>query len=448
MKRVTALPLSAVLITSLLAGTAQADEVETVQQPVVYGQDNRVDPSDHPDESIRRLAQDSIVAIVPKPVIDASNPNDVQFRTQTLGESQGLCEGEAFSNHPTAGICSGTLIAPDLVLTAGHCVDNGQASCENLFAVFNYEWLPSTGQLDTITTNDIYACQRIVAQALSDSGGTTRDYGIFQLDRPVTGYTPANVVSSRPNFQVGDDFVLIGSPSGIPMKIDDGGTVREPRTSPGDYLVGNPDTFGGNSGSGVFLPGSLDLFGVLISGDTDYVEDGSCTRVNVCSESGCGGENILYATAAIDAFCAVGTDLALCNTAATCGDGFCAFDERGSCTQDCIPVTCGDNICQSEWESCPGDCEVEAPATWTCDIAYYGTLDGCDCNCGAYDPDCALGQQTLNCSFGETCGDDGTCESDLASLCDCAATPEQNKTAALAMGLIFGLALVSRRRRK
>jgi hypothetical protein len=27
--------------------------------------------------------------------------------------------------------------------------------------------------------------------------------------------------------------------------------------------------------------------------------------------------------------------------------------------------------------------------TWTCDVDSYGTDDGCDCGCGALDPDCA-----------------------------------------------------------
>jgi len=35
------------------------------------------------------------------------------------------------------------------------------------------------------------------------------------------------------------------------------------------------------------------------------------------------------------------------------------------------------------------------PASWTCPASYYGTLDGCDCGCGAWDPDCDVAGQTL-----------------------------------------------------
>lgn len=31
---------------------------------------------------------------------------------------------------------------------------------------------------------------------------------------------------------------------------------------------------------------------------------------------------------------------------------------------------------------------AQAPPEWTCQAAIYDGADECDCNCGAYDPDC------------------------------------------------------------
>eukprot|EP01114_Cavostelium_apophysatum_P021585 TRINITY_DN7578_c0_g2_i1.p1 TRINITY_DN7578_c0_g2~~TRINITY_DN7578_c0_g2_i1.p1 ORF type:complete len:735 (-),score=109.60 TRINITY_DN7578_c0_g2_i1:129-2333(-) len=50
------------------------------------------------------------------------------------------------------------------------------------------------------------------------------------------------------------------------------------------------------------------------------------------------------------------------------------------------------------------------PPEWTCDYQYYDGNDGCDCNCGAYDPDCSDSNAELyGCQQGEYCYTDGTC---------------------------------------
>jgi len=47
----------------------------------------------------------------------------------------------------------------------------------------------------------------------------------------------------------------------------------------------------------------------------------------------------------------------------------------------------------------------QVPTTWTCNAAFYGSNDGCDCNCGAWDPDCDVTspssqkQKVLNCEI-------------------------------------------------
>jgi hypothetical protein len=40
----------------------------------------------------------------------------------------------------------------------------------------------------------------------------------------------------------------------------------------------------------------------------------------------------------------------------------------------------------------------DVPATWTCNPLFYGSKDGCDCACGAWDPDCDItSQKVFNC---------------------------------------------------
>jgi hypothetical protein len=124
------------------------------------------------------------------------------------------------------------------------------------------------------------------------------------------------------------------------------------------------DTFGGNSGSGVYLHRSpIEVAGILVRGATDYVHDAAadCYRVNRCPDDGCGGELSTYAWRAVEAYCAVGTSQRLCGT--WCGDGRCGPDETAAtCTVDCqTPAGCGDGVCAGraageDCLTCPADC--------------------------------------------------------------------------------------------
>jgi hypothetical protein len=61
-----------------------------------------------------------------------------------------------------------------------------------------------------------------------------------------------------------------------------------------------------------------------------------------------------------------------------------------------------------------GDAQRAEPDSWICSAAFYGVGDDCDCNCGAYDPDCdSPWLRILNCGDGQTCGDDGECEGEI-----------------------------------
>jgi len=406
-------PVSAALALSLLAfGCARTEPraLESREAAVVYGSDDRRDVYDHPDASMRTLAAESVVTLFTADVLDMSNPQDVQFRGFTLQDRLGLCAGERFADQPTGGSCSGTLIDDNLVLTAGHCVTSDD-ECRNMRVVFGY-YYESQGSLSTVTSEDVFSCVSRRAWALEDANGLSLDYAIVQLDRSASPrYTPATVNADSRGIVEGTSVAVIGSGSGLPLKIDTGGTVRNARASARDFFVTNLDTFGGNSGSGVFDPQTGEVVGILVSGDTDYVESGGCTVVNECSSSGCAGENVTYVANAVNDFCDDFSSARLCDTDAVCGDGFCGSGESNdNCPSDCAAAECGNGICEAgESESCD-DCVVDGPGGWTCEPSYYGTRDGCDCNCGVRDPDCDIATQiVLNCNEGEICNAGGSC---------------------------------------
>ena len=84
----------------------------------------------------------------------------------------------------------------------------------------------------------------------------------------------------------------MGFPAGMPLKYAPNATVRD--ASNEASFVANLDTFGGNSGSGVYDQTSKKLIGILVEGEIDYKPDtsGTCNLINVCPDNGCTGETV------------------------------------------------------------------------------------------------------------------------------------------------------------
>jgi hypothetical protein len=110
-----------------------------------------------------------------------------------------------------------------------------------------------------------------------------------ELDRDVEGAREPVQVDRTALTQVGRSILVIGHPSGLPTKVAGGGQVRSVLPS---HVVTNLDTYGGNSGSGVFDLVNLKLVGILVRGENDFVSAGSCTVSNRCAATGCRGEDV------------------------------------------------------------------------------------------------------------------------------------------------------------
>lgn len=356
-----------VLLLHTFGCSASEDLVGAVEAPVVYGEDDRVEVFDHPSADLRDIAKNSIVALIPRFRLEPSG-RSYKLVSKPLSEVKNLCPGERFADQPTAAVCSAVLIAPDLVLTAGHCMES-QAACDSYSYVFNYN-MSSARSLTSIVQDDIYSCARLVVRQQTH-GQRAPDFAIIQLDRPVVSpRRPIEVRSGSAALDERESLAMIGFGSGLPSKIDSGGTVADPRAGDVDFFIANTDAFAGHSGSAT-LDSENRLAGILVAGrEPDYVTDqkSECQRVNTFDDNEA-GEAVAYVTTAVEALCESGwPSETLCGT--------------GACTD----------------EACPSE-------GWTCNPAWFAAGDSCDCNCGAYDPDC----DDIELAVGG-CGENGVCD--------------------------------------
>ncbi|MDD5320391.1 MAG: hemopexin repeat-containing protein [Methylococcales bacterium] len=78
---------------------------------------------------------------------------------------------------------------------------------------------------------------------------------------------------------------MIVHPVGLPTKFGGGATVRD--NSPSAFFLANLDTYGGNSGSPVFNSSTHEVEGILVRGETDFVQQDGCNVSLACPNTGC-----------------------------------------------------------------------------------------------------------------------------------------------------------------
>ena len=230
---------SGIFILAMIVSTASFSK-----NKVVYGIDNRVEVYETENVLHSDLAK-STAAMINKNSITMNDGEDAVIEGSTL-EARGICSNARFSQQITAASCSGFLVGPNLLVTAGHCITSDY-DCQNHKWVFDYKVSETQGIDFSVPASNVYSCKNIIQRSLDRS--SRDDFALIELDREVLDRTP---LEFRKEGTVADGapLVVIGHPSGLPTKVADGANVRD--NSDSVYFVANLDTFGGNSGSAVF----------------------------------------------------------------------------------------------------------------------------------------------------------------------------------------------------
>lgn len=258
------------------------------RQRVIYGVDNRRDLYQVKSTNVRAVA-DAVVALVKASDLVRQSDGSYKLTTEPYQEAYQLCGNEPFVSQPIGCFCSGFLVRPDVVATAGHCVKS-QSDLGNMRLVFGFRMLDADQARTSFPADDVYAGVKLLGRQLSQDG---TDWALVRLDRAVTGRKP---VKLRTTGKVGNtqSLFVVGHPCGLPQKYAPGAKVRD--NTPAPFFVANLDTYGGNSGSPVFNSRTRTVEGILVRGENDFVTNGTCYVSLVCPTTGCRGEDVTRST--------------------------------------------------------------------------------------------------------------------------------------------------------
>ncbi len=389
----------------------------TRRAPVIYDTDDRQEYYQVSDEKAQQVARESIVAMISPSRLDLTVPTSVRVVGESVPEQPSLCEPLRFWDQPVAVSCSGTLVDDDLVLTAGHCFLD-EEDCRRHRFVFGF-YYRAAGELAAISTEDVYACRSLVAHAWVAYGADyalvelDRPVDAARAPAPVAqardGVVPgASVVA----LGFGEGLPMKLDLGG--HVLDASWPEREYFTATPDAFAGASGM--GIFDSDLNVLGLLARGMPDYVEEGDCV---AANRIDVdCSDCYVGGENITYVDLAVSDLCSGGwPSERLCGIAPSCGDGICSGTETDEvCAEDCPAPRCGDGVCDvgEAPGGCPADCgapeDRPVPAAWTCPAEWYARRDGCDCECGAYDLDCIdAAAELFQCPERQVCNADGHC---------------------------------------
>ena len=113
-----------------------------------------------------------------------------KLETESFGESMNMCKSEPYWDQPLGAFCSGSLVGPDLIMTAGHCVTS-ESDCKETKFVFGFGIKEAGKYPNSVAASDVYGCGQLLGRLQENSGA---DWALIRTDRPVAGHVPGGIV--------------------------------------------------------------------------------------------------------------------------------------------------------------------------------------------------------------------------------------------------------------
>lgn len=246
----------------------------------VFGEDDRMEVQDAEgfEDYVRATA-----VMVPKTYVRGTRIFGPSLRT-VLSHRFGIdsfADDVKFLDQPASGSCTGFLIAPDILVTAGHCIETLE-DAKKFVWVFDYTSdVKYDGQYLEVDQEDIFEVVEVLSAELDDV--TESDYSVLRLARK-SDRRPYRFRTSG-TIALNENVYTVGSPTGIPLKLAENAVVVENTAE--NWFKSDIDVFPGNSGGPVFDKAGW-IEGILVrgavelsSGDfsADFIHDTVCNCI-------------------------------------------------------------------------------------------------------------------------------------------------------------------------
>lgn len=191
-----------------------------------------------------------------------------QVNTKSLTQSAyKFCSDANFAQEKLLANCSASLIAPDLVLTAAHCLDKDNPDSNYhtsaYVVVFDYKKTHADEGITKLSKNNVYEIEDEMP-LYEFSWNNMLDVAVLKLKRPVTDRKPIKLNFDH-DYSTATALFVLGYPMGVSQKLTDESNIVSAGVTQNSfrhYL----DTFSVNSGSAIFDKDTYEIIGVHVRG--------------------------------------------------------------------------------------------------------------------------------------------------------------------------------------
>ncbi|WP_170134759.1 trypsin-like serine peptidase [Marinirhabdus gelatinilytica] len=245
--------------------------------------------ANYPEEKQMLLTAKSVGMIVEKKQLKKVSKNYYQLNTtRTLANTYNVCPETAFKEQPIAGVGTAFVIGDNQFITAKHVFEKDP---KKYAIVFGYKVLNKINTVENIIAErDIYFVEKITKSS------NQLDICEFTTNKQFYGIPLSIEKQKQAKFNT--SVYMIGHPLGLPKKLTLKASIN--KADHPQYFLTTLDSFAGNSGSPVFDKTTHKVIGVMVSGELDFIFNGTCYKEKSCSPPYCLGEKVVRITSFIN----------------------------------------------------------------------------------------------------------------------------------------------------